>query len=234
MRRIDLTNKRFGRLLVIAEHPEPYRSPSGKPYRRWICRCDCGNETVVLQNQLATGKTVSCGCLQKEKASLKHHDLTGRRFGKLLVLSRVPLEKEYANGTRYGWLCRCDCGNEKVILARCLTSGESTSCGCVTTEKAAKRMEDDNVLGRYKGTVVSAIKRDRVPNKNNTSGIKGVYWSNSEQKWIAKIGFQGRSITIGRYKEKEDAAKARKEAEAKLFDPIIEEWEQITNAPVDQ
>ena len=81
---------------------------------------------------------------------------------------------------------------------------------------------------------MSAIKRDRVPNKNNTSGIKGVYWSNSEQKWVAKIGFQGRTITIGRYKEKEDAAKARKEAEAKLFEPIIEEWEQIINAPVDQ
>lgn len=138
MTRIDLTNKRFGRLLVIAEHPEPYRSPSGQPYRRWICRCDCGNETVVLQNQLTTGKTNSCGCQQKEKASSKYHDLTGRRFGKLVVLSRVPIEKNYANRTRYGWLCRCDCGNEKFILARSLTSGAATSCGCVTTEKAAK------------------------------------------------------------------------------------------------
>ena len=33
---------------------------------RWRCRCDCGNETIVGQTPLQSGKTKSCGCLQSE------------------------------------------------------------------------------------------------------------------------------------------------------------------------
>jgi len=34
----------------------------------WLCRCDCGNETIVRGNSLRQGDTRSCGCLQKERA----------------------------------------------------------------------------------------------------------------------------------------------------------------------
>lgn len=52
--------KRFGRLVVTAY--------AGKRngMHRWLCRCDCGKETVVGQTLLQTGKTKSCGCLQAE------------------------------------------------------------------------------------------------------------------------------------------------------------------------
>ena len=33
----------------------------------WVCKCDCGNEKIVLTTQLTGGKTLSCGCLQKER-----------------------------------------------------------------------------------------------------------------------------------------------------------------------
>jgi len=49
--------------------------------------------------------------------------------------------------------------------------------------------------------------------KNNTSGIKGVSWSNEKQKWVAQIFLNGRNIILGRYTHKEDAIKTRKEAE---------------------
>lgn len=52
-------------------------------------------------------------------------NLMGKRFGKLTVISQsVP-----HNGRTY-WLCRCDCGNEKIVCARDLTSGHTTTCGC--------------------------------------------------------------------------------------------------------
>jgi len=56
----DFVGKRFGKLTVI--------SYEGKRagMHRWRCRCDCGNETVVGQTLLQTGKTKSCGCLQAE------------------------------------------------------------------------------------------------------------------------------------------------------------------------
>lgn len=58
--RKDYIGKRFGRLTVTAY--------VGKRdgMHRWKCVCDCGNETIVGQTLLQTGKTKSCGCLQSE------------------------------------------------------------------------------------------------------------------------------------------------------------------------
>ena len=54
-------------------------------------------------------------------------DLTGQRFGRLVAIKCV------ASHQRYGamWLCKCDCGNEKVVFARKLKYGEGKGCGCL-------------------------------------------------------------------------------------------------------
>src|SRR5574344_527323 len=62
--RVDLTNQRFGRLLVLSKY-----DVVGKGETRWLCQCDCGNKCVVSRGGLKGGKTQSCGCLQKERAS---------------------------------------------------------------------------------------------------------------------------------------------------------------------
>jgi hypothetical protein len=59
-------------------------------------------------------------------------DLTGKRFGRWLVLSRVPRVPGKTWDARY--MCRCDCGTEKVLYALALRSGQSTSCGCYAKE----------------------------------------------------------------------------------------------------
>lgn len=57
-------------------------------------------------------------------------DLTGQRFGKLVVIKKS--EKKAKSGSM--WECQCDCGNI-VTVARCgLTSGHSKSCGCTRKE----------------------------------------------------------------------------------------------------
>lgn len=54
--------------------------------------------------------------------------MEGRRFGKLLVLTRaIPCtikDKPY-------WVCQCDCGTMKTIRSDSLLSGNTTSCGCI-------------------------------------------------------------------------------------------------------
>lgn len=50
----------------------------------------------------------------------------GRRFGLLVVIARAGT----GSGTSAAWLCRCDCGAEKIIKANRLTQGRSRSCGC--------------------------------------------------------------------------------------------------------
>jgi hypothetical protein len=64
---IDLTDMRFGRLTVIGREGT-YQSYPGKTYTTWRCVCDCGNEIVVIGQNLRQGSTRSCGCLRKETA----------------------------------------------------------------------------------------------------------------------------------------------------------------------
>ncbi len=59
------------------------------------------------------------------------NDLTGKRFGRLLVLKRGT--RPGGKGRRTFWLCRCDCGVEKDVWAYSLTrpTAPSRSCGCL-------------------------------------------------------------------------------------------------------
>ena len=63
---IDLTGERYGRLTVIER---AQNTKSGRV--AWLCKCDCGKITAASSNDLRRGKTISCGCLKKEK-SAKH------------------------------------------------------------------------------------------------------------------------------------------------------------------
>lgn len=62
--------------------------------------------------------------------------LEGRRFGRLLVLSEAELSP--AGSTR--WLCRCDCGLEKIVHGQPLREGKTLSCGCLRKDNAAARI----------------------------------------------------------------------------------------------
>ena len=57
---IDLTGRRFGRLVVVS------RAENVGNMSRWNCLCDCGQETVVYSNNLRRGYTQSCGCFRHE------------------------------------------------------------------------------------------------------------------------------------------------------------------------
>jgi hypothetical protein len=60
MKIVDMTNRRYGRLTVIALHHRDAR----KAY--WECKCDCGKTTIVRNCALTSGNTKSCGCLNDE------------------------------------------------------------------------------------------------------------------------------------------------------------------------
>src|SRR3990167_4007614 len=61
------------------------------------------------------------------------NDIAGHRFERLLALSPIM------GGGRSRWLCLCECGNQKEIEKRLLTSGKSRSCGCLHSEMLAAR-----------------------------------------------------------------------------------------------
>lgn len=59
-------------------------------------------------------------------------DLTGQRFGKLVVLSRGINKRYPAGGNQITWICLCDCGGYSEVQARNLRRGDTTSCGCLS------------------------------------------------------------------------------------------------------
>ena len=63
---------------------------------------------------------------------MKFIDLTGKKFGRLIVIKRVDNDKW--RNTR--WLCKCDCEVEKIVYGRSLREGDTKSCGCLQREIA--------------------------------------------------------------------------------------------------
>lgn len=61
-------------------------------------------------------------------------NLLGQRFGRLTVIARAP---NTADG-RAVWECRCDCGSTKVVTAKMLRDGKTSSCGCYRRERQSK------------------------------------------------------------------------------------------------
>lgn len=132
----DLTGQTFNYLTVL----ERYGS-NEKGQALWRCKCKCGNEKILSGIALRGNYTLSCGCYKKEiaqkimkekvqklGAQARFQDLTGQRFGKLLVLEK---DTSIINNKRIRWICQCDCGNIKSIVGTSLKKGSTQSCGCI-------------------------------------------------------------------------------------------------------
>jgi len=121
---IDLEGKTFGRLTVLEYAGVRWPEKRDKGHI-WRVKCKCGNEKIVLGSCLAKGDTTSCGCFHREVVSNRGSDLTGLRFGRLVAKKRIGSQKSHAV-----WLCECDCGKTKGVVAASLKHGRSRSCGC--------------------------------------------------------------------------------------------------------
>lgn len=157
-RRRDLTGIRFGKLIAIESVGSDQK---GK--RIWKCKCDCGNFTSVLMGNLTQGKIISCGCAHADEGKLRRKNIARMRFGKLTAIKDVGVE----NNRRRRWLCKCDCGNEKIIQAASLLSGNTTSCGC--SKESNERIRVD-ITGQRFGKLV-ALRDSGVSNGHNRMWI---------------------------------------------------------------
>lgn len=128
----DLAGKRFGRWTVT-----DFAGFTAGRCARWAARCECGTEKVVSSARLLSGKSKSCGCLARELTRKRQfQDLTGLRFGRLLV---VGLSSKKHPKYRYNfWDVVCDCGARKTLNSSYLKIG-TRSCGCLQRELARAR-----------------------------------------------------------------------------------------------
>lgn len=104
----------------------------------------------------------------------KIKDLSGQRFGRLLVLYDTS-ERKRGNVV---WHCRCDCGNEVDIRGGNLISGNTTSCGCYSRECIVERSTVHGMSRRGKRhpvyrTWVHMLRRCEDPNNNRYKNYGG-------------------------------------------------------------
>lgn len=191
----DITGMRFGKLVAI----EPTkRRAEGTVV--WRCRCDCGGETLASLHQLCSGYKKSCGCLSRPPLK----DFVGKSFGRLTVVAYAGKE-----GGMHRWKCKCACGRETVVGQTLLQTGKTKSCGCLQAEVYRENLK------LYDGTSVAALEAHKKRlNRNNTSGHTGVYLDGRQGRWVAQIGFKGKTYYLGSYSDKEDAVQARRIGEA--------------------
>lgn len=165
---INLTGKKFGRLLVIKKSEKYHILPSGRKLVLWCCLCDCGNYCNILANSLKRGNTCSCGCLQKEKAieignkNLK--SLIGKKFGNLLVIEKANFKNQPSGQRKTAWLCKCDCGNLTVVSTCNLKNNHVKSCGCLSEPFLASQLKKYFVENYNAETEYNILKN---PNTNH-------------------------------------------------------------------
>lgn len=107
-------------------------------------------------------------------------DETGKRYGRWTVIKRV---QNHPTRQDAQWLCKCDCGNEKIVRGVILRAGKSQSCGCLHSEIVQQIGYDntDNLIGkRFEKLIVV----ERLVGDENNVG-----------KWRCRCDCGGEAIT---------------------------------------
>lgn len=230
----DLTGQKFGRLTVIGEaedllYPNKRYKDGVMVIKRWYCKCDCeeGNTIIARGDALRSGNTQSCGCLQKDRASeagkknklYNTYDLSGE-FGIGYTNKGEPfyfdLEdydkiKMYCWRTSHGYLEANGLNKENIKMHRLLTDFKYE----FVDHKNRKRY--DNRKKNLRPATKSENSQNQSKKKNNTTGFIGIAWRKRDAVWSANIGIDGKQKWLGQFQTKEEAIRARLEAEAKYY-----------------
>ena len=132
----------------------------------------------------------------------KAKDLTGMKFGRLTVIERAENK-----GREVCWLCKCECGNEKVVARASLKSGATMSCGCLVSEKSRERMKEqmkeqwqDEDFRKMQSEKMKEKWQDEDFKKTQSERMKEKMekqWQDEEMKW--KMGYKGGVTPISQY-----------------------------------
>lgn len=186
---------------------------------QYICK-ECGKK-FENPNKNRTYCSNACKNIAlKKRLSLRQKDLKNKEFGRLTALYSRNINK------RYEWLCECKCGKKVWVKTANLINGHTKSCGCLNREVASQNNSKYFKKYRQKNyveeTSLSRIKA--INNKNNTSGVRGIYYNKTTKRWIAKLTFKGKTYRKS-FLIKKEAIKYRKQLEEKYFKPILEKYE---------
>ncbi len=197
-----IIGQRYGSWTVIA-------LDDGQHPKRSLCRCDCGTERWVINSTLRTGKSQSCGC-KSYKEPPAYPIKVGDRIGHWTLLEQ----------RRTKFLCRCDCGSERLISAYNLMRGKALECKNCAAKNIQEVMAKGNRILRPlqgQGLAPRYAGFGRKAKKLPRSGITGVYIQKG--RYRAEITAGSKRIFLGSFETLKEAAAARHAAEVRYFGP---------------
>lgn len=104
---------------------------------------------------------------------MKLIDLTGQRFGRLVVIEKAP--RDGTHSTK--WVCKCDCGNIAIVRGEYMKNGTTKSCGCYNEDVRSMKHYihglTQHPIWRTYHHILSRCYNERVP-KYNLYGGRGI------------------------------------------------------------
>lgn len=220
----DLVGQVFSRLTVLKQ-VDDYVSPSGKHYAQWLCECSCKENNRIIANtqNLKQGNTKSCGCMSKKynKYVLDLSDENGLYGIGYCHNTNTEFYFDMDDYEKIKNICWCECTRSgmQCLVGTDANSGKLVAMHILLGYKWYDHA-DRNELNNRKHNLRPATTLENSRNKNksakNTSGIIGVSLTSSN-KWRARVSINRKEIFLGNFNNKEDAIKARLEAEAKYY-----------------
>ena len=216
---IDLTGKKFGKLTVIKRAENISNHPA------WYCNCDCGTENFIAMSSNLIGKrTTSCGCHHKRMTSERSkkyntYDLSGEYgIGYTSKGEEFYFDLEdYDKIKDYCWFISKNGyvlagqlnGDKKIRFHKLLFP--NVEVDHIHHKKYDNRKSELRIVTRSQNNMNHGLRND------NTSGVTGVAWNKTNNKWMAYITVNSNTIHLGYFDRFKDAVKTRKEAEEKYF-----------------
>lgn len=191
----------------------------------WKCKDEYGNIFYTTIERIKNNEIANLKDNKERRNNLKYNkkDLKGKRFGRLTVIEETDKRKD--NGSVV-WKCKCDCGNIIEVSSKRLINNINLSCGCYQKERQNYSMNKLHEKQLKQNTNIDLIRKKEANSNNKTSGVRGVHYCESKKRWIATLNFQKKLVLNKSFKEKEEAIKARKEAEEKYFKPMLEKYKK--------
>lgn len=230
MKAYNFVGMKFGKLTVIGRAPSK-KYGKGSYISFWYCTCDCQLQLPENEREIITvsganlklGKTVSCGCYKREWAKkvnkyevsgnvVKMYDSNGKEF--LIDLDDLERVKQYC------WSLNSH-GYVRTTLPMGMSKNRYISLhryimNCTDPSKYVDHINHNTCDNRKVNLRICTPTQNchnSKPGVKNKTGIRGVHFEKSKNKWMAVININKTRHVIGLYTDINDAIEARKKYE---------------------